>query len=268
MKVNTWIGLSRHRKHRTPLLIDETICSEIRSAQRVAVLTGAGVSAESGVPTFRGENGLWRNLTPLELASFEAFSRNSAVVSEWYRHRRAIINEVQPNPGHYALSVMETLYETFNLITQNVDGLHQRAGSRCVIELHGSIMHNYCIRCGKRYSAREFDDMCRLFCDRVPRCICGGLVRPDVVWFGEQLPREAIEKAYYAAVNCEVFFAIGTSAQVRPAADLPYYAKSNGALLIEINPQQTSLTDDADIWLPGQSGRILPQLVDELRRLD
>ncbi len=247
------------------LLKDKKIIDRLKSANRMTVLTGAGISAESGIPTFRGDDGIWKKLNPEELASFEAFYSNTALVSEWYKHRRQIIEKVQPNSAHVALVELGNVVENFNLITQNVDGLHQRAGSPDVIELHGNITENFCTRCGRTFTPAEFDEILSTSFDHIPKCDCGGLIRPNVVWFGEQLPQESYEKAYTAAVNSDVFLAIGTSAYVRPASDLPRYAKYNGALIIEVNLKDTALTNQVDLVLRGPAGDVLPKFVDEYK---
>jgi len=249
------------------ILNSDAIVERLKQARVYTILTGAGISAESGIPTFRGENGLWKNLSPHELASIEAFYRNTAIVNEWYRHRRDIIEKCTPNAGHYALTEMSKYLPTFYLITQNVDGLHQRAGVSDVIELHGNIMQNYCIRCGTRYNVQQFDEIYEHASRHIPRCDCGGVIRPDVVWFGEALPAEALERAFQAAENAEVFLSIGTSAQVRPASDLPLIAKKHGAFFIEININATMLSSSADLLLQGPSGEILPKLNRDLHRI-
>lgn len=249
------------------LINDETIIVRIRQVERLVVLTGAGISAESGIPTFRGENGIWNKLSPQELASFDAFYRNTAMVVEWYRQRRDIITNAQPNAGHYALVELAQMVTEFHLITQNIDGLHQRAGNQDVIELHGNIMENYCIRCGRQFDIQEFDIILNSSFDHIPRCDCGGLIRPNVVWFGELLPTDAINRAVKAARQADLFLSVGTSAQVRPASDLPYLAHENGALLIEINPECTPLTAEADLFLQGLAGTILPQFNQEFKTL-
>ena len=200
------------------------LISNMKRTARIVVLTGAGVSAESGVPTFRGEDGLWKKFRPEELASFDAFISNPRLVWEWYSYRRRLISEVKPNPGHYALARMEDVVENFCLVTQNVDGLHRSAGSRRILELHGNIMRNRCMECGRKDESADLD-----VGDRLPRCRCGGLMRPDVVWFGEMLPQEILDSAFREAEEAEVFLSIGTSAVVQPAASLPLVAKRNGA---------------------------------------
>jgi len=246
---------------------DPVAIQKLKQAEKLVVLTGAGISAESGIPTFRGEEGLWKKLSPEELASFKAFYNNTAVVSEWYQHRREIIHNTEPNPGHYALTELQKLASTFDLITQNVDGLHQRAGSSDVIELHGNIMENYCVNCNMQYSPEEFDDIYRHNPNHIPYCYCGGLIRPNVVWFGEALPEESIEKAYQASKQSDVFLCVGTSAQVSPASNLPRIAKQNNSYLIEINKTSTVISDIVDLHLEGLSGEILPMFLDDYKLL-
>lgn len=238
----------------------EEFISHLRSDRAVAVLTGAGVSAESGVPTFRGQDGLWKRFRPEELATFEAFQRNPALVWEWYQYRRSIIRDIKPNPGHFALAELEAMVPNFALITQNVDGLHRRAGSRNVFELHGNIMRNRCTRCGTTVADVEVTQESGL-----PRCGCGGLFRPDVVWFGEMLPPGIWEQAVAAASRAQVFLTIGTSAVVYPAASLPLEAKANGAYVVEINFEPTPLSTIVHETIRGKSGEILPQLIARLK---
>jgi NAD-dependent deacetylase len=233
----------------------------LAAAERVVAFTGAGISAESGVPTFRGTDGIWAKFKPEELANLNAFMRNPAMVWEWYAARKKIIAEVQPNAGHYALVEMEKLFPSFTIVTQNIDNLHRRAGSTRVFELHGNIERNYCMQCGKQFTNEYV-----LQGSAVPRCDCGGLIRPDVVWFGELLPEDEWEGAERACRNADVLMSIGTSGVVYPAASLPLEAKRNGAFLIEINPEPTPLTDEADEFLQGKAGDILPALVEEVRR--
>lgn len=241
-----------------PLAIPPELIARLAGARRVAVLTGAGISAESGIPTFRDAlTGLWARYDPLQLATPEGFARDPALVWDWYAERRRRIAEVQPNPGHLALAQMEQRYPHFTLVTQNVDGLHQRAGSRVVIELHGNIGR---VKCSREltvvgaYAEGESP----------PRCHCGAFLRPDVVWFGELLPEQAMEQADEAARNCEVFLSIGTSAEVYPAAELPMTARAAGAAVVEINPEKTPLTRRAHFALHGPAGVVLPQILARL----
>lgn len=229
---------------------------QLRAARRVAVLTGAGISAESGVPTFRdAQTGLWARFKPEELATPEAFRRNPKLVWEWYAMRRQKVGAVAPNPGHVALAAMETRIPQFTLVTQNVDGLHQRAGSRNVIELHGNITRVKCF---------DEDALVEAWAETgevPPRCPrCGGWLRPDVVWFGESLPPAALTAAERASETCEVFLSIGTSSVVYPAAGLPLAAAEAGATVIEVNPDATPLTARADYSLRGPAGVVLPAL--------
>lgn len=229
----------------------------LTSAERVVVLTGAGVSQESGLRTFRdAQTGLWAQYKPEDLASPEAFARDPKLVWDWYAWRREAIKGVRPNPGHYALVEMEKHISDFTLITQNVDGLHRFAGSRNVHELHGNIQLVRCSQCGT-FTETWGDDS-----ESVPTCsLCGGLLRPDVVWFGESLPREELEIAVKASRSCQVFFSIGTSGVVQPAASLAFAARNNGSVVVEINAEPTPLTPKTDFAFHGKSGDILPELV-------
>lgn len=229
----------------------------LRAAQRIAVLTGAGVSAESGVPTFRdAQTGLWAEFNPEELATPDAFRRNPKLVWEWYAWRRELLSQVAPNPGHSALAELEMRVPRVTLITQNVDGLHQAAGSTRVLELHGNIRRTICFTEGT--PVESWADTGEI----PPRCPdCGGLLRPDVVWFGEALPSAALDAAVEAARTCDLFFSIGTSGVVQPAASLPFDAIHHGAVAVEINPDETPLTRRAHYALRGPSGTLLPQLL-------
>ncbi len=222
---------------------------------KIVVLTGAGISAESGIPTFRGEGGLWKQYRPEELATPEAFARNPALVWEWYDWRRQIIARSQPNPAHRILAEMEEFFPHFTLITQNVDGLHQAAGSKKVLELHGNIWRVRCVREGTVSENREVP-----LKEIPPRCRCGALLRPDVVWFGEPLPGDVLEKAFAAAEECDIMLVIGTSAVVQPAASIPLVALRRGASVVEINPQETPLSRYATEVLRGKAGEVLPAL--------
>lgn len=232
-------------------LIDD-VRQRIAEAQHVAVLTGAGVSAESGVATFRDPDGLWAKFSPVELASMDGFMSNPDRVRDWYRHRRTVIDSVEPNAGHHALAAMQRAVPRFTLITQNVDRLHQRAGSTNVLELHGNLIESRCNDCGWIDDAKHETLTCTT---------CGGLMRPNVVWFGEQLPPGIYDASEDAARQCDVFLVIGTSAEVYPAAQLPYEARTFGAMVVEINPSETAFTPFAHRSLRGPSGTILPQLL-------
>src|ERR1051326_1651971 len=238
-------------------MFSDRLISKLQEACSVAVFTGAGISAESGVPTFRGNDGLWKKFKPEDLATIDAFMQNPDLVWEWYEHRRQVITSIKPNAGHYALAEMEKGFARCTVITQNIDNLHRRAGSKTIYELHGNIERNYCIDCGKPYS--DNDLMMR---ESAPRCgECGGLVRPDVVWFGELLPVGAWNSSVEAAETAEVFLFVGTSAVVYPAAELPRIARRAGAYLVEINIEPTDVSAIADEVLTGNSADILPRLV-------
>ncbi len=229
----------------------------LRDAERVVALTGSGISAESGVPTFReAQTGLWERYDPQQLATPEAFARDPRLVWEWYEWRRKLVSEAEPNAGHKVLAELERRVSSFTLITQNVDGLHERAGSRNVIELHGNILRSKCSREGRIAEPEEHDDSVPPSCPR-----CGAFLRPDVVWFGEMLPFGAFEAASEVARGCDVFLSIGTSSLVYPAAALPYEALESGAKLVEINPGETPLTPHADYSLRESAGKALPALL-------
>lgn len=230
--------------------------STLKTARSICVLTGAGISAESGVPTFRGNDGLWSKFKPEELASFQAFIKNPVLVWEWYTYRKKIMKEVSPNPAHFALVEMEKQFEDFTLVTQNVDNLHSRAGSRTVLELHGNIERSYCIDC-----RREAFDIMLGEEGEVPRCeACNGLIRPDVVWFGELLPQETFRQAVLAARRSDLFLCIGTSGIVYPAASLPHYAREEGSFVVEMNPERTDLSPIVSETLLGKAGTLVPLL--------
>jgi NAD-dependent deacetylase len=232
------------------------LVSFLRQADRFAALTGAGVSQESGLRTFRdAQTGLWAQYKPTDLASPEAFARDPKLVWDWYAWRREAIKSARPNPGHYALVQMESRVAAFTLITQNVDGLHRMAGSRNILELHGNLQRVRCAACGA-FAETWGDDS-----EQVPRCeVCGGMLRPHVVWFGESLPRSELEAAVEAARGCDVFFSVGTSGIVQPAAALPFAAHNKGAVVVEVNLEPTPLTEKADFFLQGKSGEVLPEL--------
>lgn len=236
-----------------PIALLETL----RKAQYVVVSTGAGISAESGIPTFRdAQTGLWAKYDPQQLATPQAFRDNPRLVWEWYSWRRELIGRARPNPGHTAVAQLEQLVPRFTLITQNIDNLHAAAGSQNIIELHGNIERNKCF--DENVVIEEWDETGEI----PPRCPrCGGLLRPDVVWFGEGLPPDALQSAFTAARTCDLFFSIGTSGLVQPAAQLPLEAAAAGAIVVEINPQPTPLSPYIDYRLEGQSGELLPALI-------
>lgn len=229
----------------------------LAAAKRITVLTGAGISAESGIPTFRAAmSGLWSQFRPEDLATPEAFATDPKTVWEWYAWRRELVAKVAPNAGHRALAGLERRAPGFTLITQNVDGLHTRAGSGTVIELHGNIMVDRCFAEGCVLTPADEIPGTPPLCAR-----CGAPVRPGVVWFGEALPPQAFDDAVAAAQSCDVFLSVGTSNVVEPAASLPFTALDAGATVIEVNPERTPLTARATIVLAGAAGAVLPRLV-------
>lgn len=235
----------------------------LQNAEKVVVFTGAGMSAESGIPTFRGEDGIWKKLRPEELANFNAFMKNPELVFEWYQHRRNIIEKCEPNPGHYAIAEMEKHFKKVTIVTQNIDALHHRAGSKNILELHGNITRNYCLSCNTFYNSNEIK-----FIERKPICEnCGGLVRPDVVWFGEGLPQDIWNEAEQAAKFCDLCIIVGTSGVVYPAAYIPMYAKEANAYVVDINISPSELSSRCDLFLSGKSGEILPLIVEEIKNM-
>lgn len=229
----------------------EAARSLLKVSSDVAVLTGAGVSAESGIPTFRSNGGFWQQYRFEDLATPEAFARNPEFVWTWYEERRRAIARARPNAGHEALAEMEKRMAVFTLITQNVDGLHDLAGSKNVIRLHGDIWTVRCLKCGKeRIERAELNSL-------PPRCQCGGMLRPGVVWFGEAMPEGAMERAMAAVRTADVLIVAGTSAQVYPAAGLIPLARKS----IEINPEETAFSSEVTFSIRGPSAEILPQLL-------
>lgn len=239
--------------------IPKELIERLGKAQKVVVSTGAGTSAESGVPTFRGEDGIWKKMRPEELATVDGFMNNPSLVWEWYQYRRDLMSKVGPNPGHYAIAELEKIFPQFTLITQNIDGLHARAGSRRILELHGNILKNKCLDCGRPFMEEINLD------SGLPHCGCGGMIRPDVVWFGEMLPQDTMREAFKSAEEAQVFFSVGTSAVVQPAATLPYMASRSGAYVVEVNIEPTPLTPVCSVFLEGKSGDILPRIVEALK---
>lgn len=254
------------------LNIPEPVLSRLRGAQRVIALTGAGISAESGIPTFRDlGSGLWSRFDPDQIATPQAWRRNPRLVWGWYASRRMQAHRVAPNAGHLALARLADFYPRFSVVTQNVDGLHVRAGSRDVIELHGNIHR---VKCSAEDTVVEWTDpqsedpaaldaLERGEGPDVPVCpTCGALLRPDVVWFGEMLPVDAYRRAEELAATCDACLVVGTSAVVQPAADLPRIARRAGACVVEVNPEETEISAWVDLSLHGPAGVVLPQLVD------
>jgi NAD-dependent deacetylase len=239
----------------------EEVVEFLAGAGRVAVLTGAGISAESGVPTFRGKDGLWKQYKAETLATPEAFERDPKLVWEWYDWRRGLIAPVEPNAGHRVIAGWERLFGEMAVITQNVDGLHAKAGSQNVVELHGNIWK---LRCTREGTVEEVRD--NPLPHIPPVCPnCGSFLRPHIVWFGESLDPVVLDRATDLSESCQVMFVIGTSAVVHPAASLPYAAARAGAKIIEVNLEPTSLTPHANFFFPGKAGEILPVLDRQLR---
>ncbi len=238
----------------------ENVIKHLATAKHVAVLTGAGISAESGVATFRGKGGIWKKLKPEELASMDAFLKNPSLVLEWYEYRRKLIKNVKPNQAHKTLAEMESWYPHFALSTQNIDGLHKKAGSQAVYELHGNILRNRCNSCGAITDDVDFANT-----QQLPRCDCNGLIRPDVVWFGEMLPVDILDASFEKAQQADVYLSVGTSAVVYPAAQLPVTAKQSGAFVIEINLEPTALSPYVDASYRGKAGDVLPQLWSQVK---
>ena len=242
------------------MAIPDALATALREARHICVLTGAGVSSESGVPTFRDAmEGLWENHDPRQLATPEGFADDPKLVWGWYAMRRKLALEVEPNPGHAALAELESLANRLTLVTQNVDGLHKRAGSSSVIEFHGNLFADRCFVEGTVVeSAIEPSEE-----GMPPACpSCGSFVRPGVVWFGEAIPEDALAGSFAAAKDCDVYLSIGTSSEIYPAAGLFDVARSVGAITVEINPNATEQTANFDFVLSGKSGEILPELVD------
>ena len=232
----------------------ESVTKKLRDAKKIVFVTGAGISQESGIPTFRGKDGLWRNYDAMKLATINAFYDNPKLVWEWYNERRKNILYAEPNLGHKAIFELEK-YVKVIVLTQNIDGLHQRAGSTEVLELHGSIVKIKCTVCDfKSEILTEFTQI-------PPLCKCGNVLRPDVVWFGESLPQEIWQQAVTHASKCDVMIVVGTSLAVSPANTLPIYAKQNNATLIEINPEETIMSSDMNLSIRSPSVVALPKFV-------
>ena len=236
----------------------DTLRGRLSSARSIAVLTGAGISAESGVPTFRGADGLWRQYRAVDLATPEAFAKDPALVWEFYNWRRELLAPLAPNPGHYALAELEQRAARFQLITQNVDGLHALAGNRNVLELHGNIWRVRCVRCERVVEDR------RVPLPRLPACsACGAMLRPHIVWFGEMLDGDILSATYTALESCDLMLVVGTSGTVEPAASMGLFARSHGPFLAEVNLEPTPYSQSYDLSLQGKSGEILPMLLEQ-----
>lgn len=231
-------------------------------AKKIAVLTGSGISAESGIPTFRGKDGLWKNFRAQELATPAAFSQNPKLVWEWYDWRRGIIADKKPNQGHKILVEWEKYFSSFFVISQNIDGLHQKAGTQNILELHGNIWKTRCTEEGTIQEIHETPlKVIPLVCTN-----CGALLRPHVVWFGESLDGDILQKAFSLSSECDLLFVIGTSAEVHPAASLPLKAAESGAKVVEINPNITPLSSFADFSFRGKAGEIMPKISSALKK--
>ena len=238
----------------------EEISENFKNSKSIVFVTGAGISQESGIPTFRGKDGHWRKHDPMKLATIDAFYEDPHLVWEWYEDRRQNIRAAEPNPGHKAITELEKFYKVA-VLTQNIDGLHQRAGSSRVLELHGSIVRIKCTVCD--FQANITED----FEEIPPKCNCGNILRPDVVWFGESLPQDVWTNAMKEASLCDIMIIAGTSLVVSPANTLPAFAKQNNAILIEINPKETVMSNEMDVSVRDTSSKILPQLVDFVKTL-
>ena len=232
----------------------ELIEDQIKKFRKIVFVTGAGISQESGIPTFRGKDGLWRNHDAMKLATIDAFYENPKLVWEWYNERRMNVFQAQPNPGHRAIAELEK-YADVVVLTQNIDGLHQKSGSSKVLELHGSIVKVKCSVCD--YKEEILTEISNL----PPLCKCGNILRPDVVWFGELLPQDVWQNAMNFASKCDLMIIAGTSLVVSPANTLPIYAKQNNATLIEINPEDTSMSREMNLVIRNTSAKSLPELV-------
>jgi NAD-dependent deacetylase len=232
----------------------EKVAEKLKNSKKIVFVTGAGISQESGIPTFRGKDGLWKKYDPMKLATIDAFYEDPKLVWEWYQDRRKNILKANPNPGHNAIAELEK-YKEVVVLTQNIDGLHQRAGNTKVLELHGSIIRIKCTVCDfQREIKTSFDIL-------PPKCKCGNILRPDVVWFGEALPQDVWQDAIVHANSCDIMIIAGTSLVVSPANTLPIYAKQNGATLIEVNPDETIMSEDMDLSLKTTSATGLSELL-------
>ena len=232
----------------------ESIKSQIEDIKKIVFVTGAGISQESGIPTFRGKDGLWRNHDAMKLATIDAFYDNPELVWQWYNERMLNIFNTKPNQGHKAIAELEKYAEVI-VLTQNIDGLHQKAGSTKVLELHGSIVKIKCSVCSFK------DEVTEEFSEIPPLCKCGNLLRPDVVWFGESLPQNVWQNAMVFASQCDLMVIVGTSLVVSPANTLPIYAKQNNSILIEINPENTEISSQMDLVVRNSSAIVLPEFV-------
>lgn len=242
---------------KTSLMIEKAI-EILNSSKSLFILTGAGISAESGIPTFRGTDGLWKNYSATDLATPEAFEKNPELVWEWYHWRQGIILKAEPNPAHFAVAELEKKFNNFLLLTQNVDNLHRRAGSKKVLELHGNIFRARCLSCG-RIVHHQIEPGKEI--NNLPKCDCEGLLRPDIVWFGEQIPQDIWQASLEFLSTADTSIICGTSGIVWPAAAIPEMAKKNRAKIIEINLEPTPISSIVDVSILGKAGEILPQII-------
>jgi NAD-dependent deacetylase len=249
------------------VIMDDLIrraAEDLTAAGNVAALTGAGISIESGIPPFRGKGGLWERFDPMEFAHIDAFIRDPAKV--WkvlVREMKEVVDRAKPNDGHKGLAKLEARDKLKTIITQNIDGLHQAAGNTDVIEYHGTFAWQRCMDCDQKYETRKVD-----ISEIPPRCECGGILRPDAVFFGELIPAEAMSRSMQAAADCDLMLVVGTSAVVQPAAMIPLIAKDNGAKIVEINPERTPLTDDiSDYLIMGEAGEVMNRIVAAMEKL-
>jgi NAD-dependent deacetylase len=245
------------------VVLPDEVRERVREARRVVAFSGAGVSRESGLDTFRGAGGLWERMRPEEMATPQAFRADPAKVWQWYVWRWKTGSGAQPNPAHLALVRLERIFPSFTLVTQNVDGLHTRAGSRNLLELHGTVLRAHCSRCGR---SRDMGEAIAESPEEPPVCSCGGMFRPSVVWFGEALPEGVLFRASEEASSCDLFLSVGTSSTVYPAAGLIDLAHQAGACLIEVNPEPTPFSGLMDLRLAAPAGEAVPALVDAMER--
>jgi NAD-dependent deacetylase len=239
--------------------VDEAVAL-LKPVQKLVVTTGAGMSKESGIPTFRdAPNSLWANFKPEDLATPEGFRRDPALVWNWYVERRKMIGEASPHPGHFAVAELEPMFDEFLLVTQNIDDLHRKAGSINIVEVHGNIFRYKCFDNGHVVETLPPST------EVPPRCRCGSMIRPDVVWFGEMLGQEDLDRAFAGLSTCEAVLVVGTSGLVYPAAGFPQAAKNLGAAVVEVNPDETAITDLADVFIKAPAGEALPVLVERLK---
>jgi NAD-dependent deacetylase len=243
------------------------IVNVLKNTKKLTVLTGAGISAESGIPTYRGSGGIWNKFRAEDLAAPEAFARDPELIWKWYGERQQDALRCEPNPAHFVMAEMEKYFPMFILITQNIDNLHQRAGNSNILELHGNLFKARCIgeKCPTAGAPFEFV----LGDNPLPRCRkCNELLRPHIVWFGEALDHDVLKQSFDKSVSCDTFMVIGTSAQVQPAASLPLYASTSGAVLIEVNLEKTSITPHSDISIQGKAGKILQKIWIEMEEIN